>query len=147
MDIWKFQKHLTAMLLGWAAAGILSGLALTGKRDPLRQGVAEQFVGWGLVNAAIALAGRMSATRRQQLPNATTAAVQTAERRKIARLLYVNTGLDVFYVVGGALAARTRGATDKRWRGRGLGIMVQGGFLFFFDLIHAIRAWSTGDSH
>ena len=66
-------------------------------------------MGWGWSSAAIALAGRMSATRRQQLPGtAATAAVQTAERRKIARP-YTNTGLDVFYVVGGALAARTRG--------------------------------------
>ena len=147
MDIWKFQKHLTAMLLGWAVVNILSGLGLMGGRDPVRKGVGEQFAGWGLVNAMIALVGWMSATKRQRSPGSTTPATQTAERRKITRLLYVNTGLDVFYVVGGALTAGGRGATDKRWRGRGLGIMVQGGFLFFFDLIHAIRARSTGDSH
>lgn len=147
MDIWKFQKHLTAMLLGWAVAGMLSGVGLLHGRDPLRKGMGEQFGGWALVNAVIALVGWMSAARRQQLPGATTATTQTAERRKIVRLLYVNTGLDVLYVLGGAMTARTRGATDERWRGRGLGIMVQGGFLFFFDLIHAVRAQSTGSSH
>ncbi len=147
MDIWKFQRRLTAMLLGWAVASILSGLSLANNRDPLRKGVGEQFAGWGLVNAVIALVGWNSVTRRQAMPDATTAAAQTAERRKIVRLLYVNTGLDVFYVLGGAMTARTRGATDERWRGRGLGIMVQGSFLFFFDLIHAVRARSTGDAH
>jgi hypothetical protein len=67
-------------------------------------------------------------------------AVQAAEKRKLGRILWVNAGLDVFYVLGGASAARTRGADDEHWRGRGVGIMAQGGFLFFFDLVNALLA-------
>ena len=50
----------------------------------------------------------------------------------------VNTGLDVLYVLGGWRAMRGRGSADTRWRGRGLGIVLQGGFLFFFDLLNAL---------
>jgi hypothetical protein len=140
MDIWTFQRRLTTMLLGWAAASITYGLRLLRHDSQFRQGLGEQFAGWGAVNALIALFGWTSAARRQQLPGAVDPATQAAERHKIARLLWVNTALDVFYVAGGALAARTRGAADERWRGRGIGIMIQGGFLFFFDLINAVRA-------
>lgn len=140
MGIWEFQRRLTGALLGWATASITFGLGLLRGEDLFRRGVGEQFAGWGAVNALIALFGRASAARRQKLPEASEPATQAAERRNIARLLWVNTGLDVFYVLGGALTARKRGATDEQWRGRGVGIVIQGGFLFFFDLVNAIRA-------
>ncbi len=140
MDIWIFQRRLTTVLLGWAMASITFGLGLLRDENPFRQGVGEQFAGWGLVNALIALFGWTSTARRQKLSDASKPATQAAEQRKIARLLWVNTGLDVFYILGGLLTVRTRGAADERWRGRGIGIMVQAGFLFFFDLINAARA-------
>lgn len=139
MDIWKFQARLTTLLLGWAIASIAAGTAWLRRDEPLLKGLGEQFAGWGLVNALIALVGRSSAGRRQHLPEMATHAAQEIERRKIARLLWVNTALDVVYMLGGITTARTRGAADERWRGRGLGILIQGGFLFFFDLIHALR--------
>ena len=33
---------------------------------------------------------------------------------------------------------RGGGAAEARGRGRGLGIVLQGGFLFFFDLLNAL---------
>jgi hypothetical protein len=140
MNIWKFQRRLTAVLLGWAAASIAYGLMLRRGDDPFREGVGEQFAGWGLVNALIAIVGWSAAARGHARLDANLPAVQAAEKRKLGRILWVNTGLDVFYVLGGASAARTRGADDERWRGRGVGIMAQGGFLFFFDLVNALLA-------
>ncbi len=132
MALWRFQKRLTGMLLGWAAASIAVGLALGRGGDALRRGVGEQFIGWGVVNAAIALIGRRP-------PPETATLVDTAARqRTLSRLLWLNTGLDVLYVLGGRWTMSGRGATDARWRGRGLGIMLQGGFLFFFDLLNAL---------
>jgi hypothetical protein len=43
----------------------------------------------------------------------------------------------VLYVLGGLWLARTKGEDDEFWRGSGWGIVVQGAFLFVFDLIHA----------
>ncbi|MBN1486484.1 MAG: hypothetical protein JW981_02505 [Anaerolineae bacterium] len=58
------------------------------------------------------------------------------------RILSVNTGLDVLYVGGGLLVAKSKGRDDDVWRGAGSGIVVQGAFLFFFDLFHA---WQLRD--
>jgi hypothetical protein len=60
-----------------------------------------------------------------------------SEERSLRRLLLINTGLDVLYVVGGAVLALTLGVGDPTWRGHGWGIVVQGAFLFVFDLFHA----------
>ena len=132
MTLWRFQQRLTGMLLGWAAASIATGLALRRGGDALRRGVGEQFVGWGVVNAIIAIIGRRPPTEANMLVEV------AARQRTLARLLWVNTGLDVLYVLGGWRVMQGRGAADARWRGRGLGIMLQGGFLFFFDLLHAL---------
>ena len=132
MALWRFQRRLTSLLLGWAAASMGVGLALWRSDDPLRRGVGEQYAGWGAVNALIALIGRRPPAEANSL-------VETAARKRtLSRLLWVNTGLDVLYVLGGWRVLRGRGAADARWRGRGLGIMLQGGFLFFFDLLHAV---------
>lgn len=138
INIWKFQERLTGMLLGWAMASLVGGLALTRRNGDLAKGAGEQFAGWGIVNALIAIFGASAAFRHSRSPAMNTPVARANEARKLARILWINTGLDVFYVLGGILSARGRGATDDRWRGRGWGIVVQGGFLFFFDLIHAL---------
>jgi hypothetical protein len=69
------------------------------------------------------------------------AAVDAAARsaRRLSRLLWLNTLLDVGYIAGGAWLVRTKGRTDPAWRGHGWGVIVQGAFLFVFDLTHALR--------
>jgi hypothetical protein len=134
MTLWRFQQRLTGILLGWAAAGIGVGVALGRGGDPLRRGVGEQYVGWGVVNAMIAVIGRRGAMRQRSAAPDDLA----ARKRTLSRLLWLNTGLDVLYVLGGRRLMRGRGATDTLWRGRGLGIVLQGGFLFFFDLLNAL---------
>ena len=105
----------------------------------MRRGVGEQYVGWGVVNALIALIGRRPPAAANMLVEV------AAKKRTLSRLLWLNTGLDVLYVLGGWRLMRGRGATNARWRGRGLGIVLQGGFLFFFDLLNALALRRVGE--
>ena len=139
MGLWRFQRRLTGLLLGWAAASIGTGLALQRGGDALRRGVGEQYVGWGVVNALIALIGRRPPAAANMLVEV------AAKKRTLSRLLWLNTGLDVLYVLGGWRLMRGRGATNARWRGRGLGIVLQGAFLFFFDLLNALALRRVGE--
>jgi carboxylesterase len=59
------------------------------------------------------------------------------ESRKLKRTLWINTGLDLLYIAGGIILAATLGGSNPVWGGHGWGIIVQGAFLLFFDLIHA----------
>ena len=49
-------------------------------------------------------------------------------------------------MAGGVWLARTKGREDAGWRGQGWGIVVQGAFLFLFDLYHAMRVPRGEDS-
>jgi hypothetical protein len=138
MNIWKFQRILTLRLAAWAGASLLSGSLLAMLGSPLWKGAGAQFAGWGLVNAAIAFFGGRSAARRQAaLPDPLDPHVQQQEAAKLERLLWVNTGLDVLYMAGGAALALSKGRKERLAAGHGLGIVLQGAFLFFFDWLHA----------
>ncbi|MBN2006671.1 MAG: hypothetical protein JXA21_25180 [Anaerolineae bacterium] len=61
----------------------------------------------------------------------------------MARLLWINTGLDVIYVTVGLILAYGGPSKETnpapRRRGSGWGVVLQGAALFLFDLMHALR--------
>ena len=124
------------------------GLALFAtRRTPFARGAASQFVGWPVINAGIALFGAFSAARREHtLADAATPERRDREARNLRRLLRINAGLDIGYMAGG-LAMLLRPASGPRARGTGLGILVQGAFLFAFDTLLSLRVPDVRDSH
>lgn len=141
--IWAYQAALTRRLLTWSLFSILAGLTMQ-VGGAMARATGIQFIGWGTVDAAIALFGQRQSQKRHARPDAVSAAVIAAETAKLRRLLWLNTALDVFYMTGGLVLIGRRGANDLRWRGHGLGILIQGGFLFFFDLFHALPLRKNG---
>lgn len=127
-DIWQFQQALTRRLAFWAAGSILLGLGMLLFRDPFWNGMAFQFIAWGGMTGA--------RKRRAKLIEEQAAAGIPQETRNLRRILWVNTGLDALYVLGGMLLALFQ-RSEALWLGAGLGIVIQGGFLFFFDWLHA----------
>lgn len=150
-DIWQSSEQVSQRLLAWntlnIAGGVLASL-IAGKNQRLR-GVAGQAVGWGVINSAIAVLGRSATRRRALKPDARRPERLRKEARNLRVLLWVNAGLDVLYMIGGlAFASRAKGDTPKAemQRGTGLGIVMQGAFLFIFDLICAFRVPDHKDS-
>lgn len=139
LDIWTFQQTITRRLMAWSLFSILAGAGMFWG-DALWRGIGVQFVAWGLIDLAIAVFGAIGMQRRwsQWTPEERLAA-QPRERTQLARILWLNAGLDVLYVAGGLTLWLTLGSTDLFWRGGGWGIIVQGGFLFFFDVYHALK--------
>lgn len=138
MNVIDLQRQTGRGLIRWALLSILSGAAMLWRGSAFLRGVGEQFVGWGGVNLAIAIFGLVGARRRAQDPETMQPDALERERTRLVRLLWINAALDVLYILGGRRAMIAKGAQDERWRGRGLGIMIQGGFLLFFDVYHAL---------
>ena len=140
MNIWQFQKQLSLRLLIWSVFSMVFGALFALRRDKFSRGLGGQFAAWGLIDALIALFGARTAQKRQaQLEDPLAPEVVTRESHNLRRLLLVNTALDVGYMTGGAALALTKGKTNPGWRGHGLGIIIQGAFLFVFDLFHAVK--------
>lgn len=136
MDTRKLIDTVVRRLLLWSGLSIAAGLGLL-LASPFWQGVGVQAVGWGLADAAIALFGTWITRRRTARLDPLAPGVEAQEARSLRRLLRINAGLDVLYVLGGAALALTLGAGHPFWRGTGWGIILQGTFLLLFDTAHA----------
>jgi carboxylesterase len=136
--IYRFQRTLSYRLLAW---GILSlaGAVWFGLRDPstpFEQAMALQFVVWGAVDALIALFSlRGLEEKLRRMPDV---AHIERESQKLTRILWINSGLDVLYLSAGLFFLLVPGRADEFARGSGAGILIQGGFLLVFDLLHAL---------
>jgi hypothetical protein len=137
MSFWDFNRLLTRRLMSWAWTSAALGLLMS-VFGRFWAGVGSQFIGWAVINGAIAwFGGRGTEKRLAALgKDANKAAVQTEEAAKLRRLLWINFGLDVLYMWGG-WKLLTRRRASSRTRGIGLGIILQGLFLFIFDGVHA----------
>jgi hypothetical protein len=137
MNIWHFSEQVSSRLLRWNLLNILIGLLMLPRRAFWR-GLGSQALGWGLINSAIAVFGNEATRqRRLKLDDAHTVPRLQKESRNLRAILWINTVLDVVYMIGGWLMFRSAKREDGVKRGAGIGIMVQGGLLFIFDLIHA----------
>jgi len=138
-DIWRFQALVTRRLLWWAAANIAAGAWLQQRQSKFLRGVGMQSLSWGGINALIALiGGGFTRIRHANNPDPTAPEIVQRERRNLGAALWINAGLDVFYILGGIALALTRGKRNPLMRGAGWGVVIQGGFLFVFDLVHAL---------
>lgn len=135
--IWHLQRQIGRRLLGWGALSVVCGALLLLLDRPFWQGVGVQGVVWGVIDAGIALFGLYTLRRKSSRPDANTPEVLEPEARRLRRLLLVNTGLDVLYVLAGILVLILLETPFAR--GNGVGILVQGGFLLVFDAFYASR--------
>lgn len=129
----QFQRTVSNRLLQWSAISIVVGLLLQRVRSPFWRAFGQQAIGWGAIDAALAIFGRRGLERKvvRGYPPAEAA----KDLHNLRRILWFNAGLDVLYMLGGLALFRR---DDAAQRGHGAGIMFQGLFLFKFDLIHAL---------
>jgi carboxylesterase len=138
INIWKFQATLSKRLLIWATVSASAGLTLLVLTPGFLKGFGIQALAWGLVDGLIAVFGLwMSRRRRRTVADAENPQLMERESRKLKRTLWINTALDPLYIAGGIVLAATLGRSNPAWGGHGWGIVLQGAFLLFFDLIHA----------
>ncbi|MFQ3567798.1 MAG: hypothetical protein SNJ59_12460 [Aggregatilineales bacterium] len=138
MTIWDFQTLVSQRLLEWARLSTAIGaVMLAGNTFWQRAGF--QFLGWAAVNALLAVFGQRAAQKRAgQMPKLLAQPIRRKTARGFRRLLWINAGLDILYIIG-ALWWMRRRPEDAAAQGTGAGIIAQSAFLFVFDVAHALR--------
>lgn len=135
----RLNKTKTAMtILGtWAVGNIAVGSVLSAKKEGEDKAFHQMNALWNGVNLTIAGFGLYSALTTDP---ASFGLYETFdEQQKLQKILLFNAGLDVGYMAGG-LYLREKGKNtldlekSAKYKGWGKSIVLQGAFLFVFDL-------------
>jgi hypothetical protein len=125
-----------SVLGGWAVANIgFSGVQYF-RTEGQAKGFHQMNVMWNFVNLGLAATSLIGSGPESAL--GLGMAESLAEQQKIEKILLFNAGLDVGYVMAGFyLRERSLNPAVKkpdRMRGWGNSLLLQGGFLFAFDI-------------
>lgn len=131
----RIQTNSDAMLIlgGWALGNIGSGTYGMLTTDGNTRHFHEMNLMWNSVNLGISAFGYMFA---RNSPTDLSFAETLDEYHKMEKILLFNIGLNVGYMATGAyLWERGLRKNDSRLEGYGQSMILQGAFLFTFDLI------------
>jgi len=137
-NFYQYQQKRTFILLAWGLGSTLLGLVGSlVSRSKLGRQFWLQAVAWGGIDAAIAGFGlkgqaqKIELAAKDQIEPATLA----KDVSSYHRILLINVFLDVGYVLSGeALRRWAKAARREDRQGIGAGFIVQGLFLFGYDL-------------
>ena len=133
-NFFGYQQRRIWILLVWGLASIVSGLILQLFRSPFWKQFGLQAATWGAIDAALAVFGLYTANKKEERFDLgeLTDADERKETRSFFRILFINTFLDIGYVASGLwVMQRFKDRVDRR--GIGVGVIVQGLWLFLFD--------------
>lgn len=130
----KVSRTGMSVLGGWAVGNLaVGGVGVAVAEDEQWRSFHGANAGWNAVNLGIAGASLLST--RGQTPGSVGWPGALTETRKLERALAFNAGLDVAYgVIGAWLWERGTRLDDPRQLGWGQALVLQGGFLFAFDV-------------
>lgn len=130
------DKHLMIGLGSWAttnfiASGIGWATVPTGEAHYFHQ----MNVMWNTVNIGLAIPGYLKA-KKANTSLSFSESIRTQHQTE--KIFLINTGLDIGYMAGGLLlrsAAKTNSDKQDQFNGYGSSLLLQGGFLFVFDIV------------
>lgn len=135
---YQIDQQLMVGLGSWAASNfVLSGIGWNQAQTPEERYFHQMNVFWNVVNIGLAVPGYLKA---HQADSYLSEEKTILAQRKTEQIFLLNTCLDVAYVSSGVLLmqrAQELGLQEpqgQRLSGYGKSLLVQGGFLFFFDL-------------
>jgi hypothetical protein len=135
-NTYRNEVNQTAMLAlgGWAIGNITVGSVLYFKTSGSNKYFHQMNIAWNLVNLGIAGIGYYSSIN----PDTTITLINSLkEQSSIEKILLFNAGLDIAYIMTGFyLKERSKNSENNsnRFKGYGNSLILQGAFLFLFDL-------------
>lgn len=131
----EIDKRLMIGLGSWATSNfVVSGIGWATVPKSEDYYFHQMNVLWNTVNLGLAIPGYFKAKNDNR---ALTLNETKKIQRKTQNIFLINTGLDVIYISSGFLlrnSAQSNLSQKDRFNGFGNGLILQGGFLFIFDL-------------
>ncbi len=141
LDVFNEQRlniNKTGMLVlgSWAATNIALSPVLASREEGWKRSFHQMNGYWNGVNLVIAGLGYLNALNGDSAGLGFSESLK--EQHSIEKILLFNAGLDLGYIAGGLYLnerAKNSAKNQDRFKGFGRSIMLQGGFLFVFDVI------------
>ncbi|MFN5636117.1 MAG: DUF6992 family protein [Flavobacteriales bacterium] len=131
----KRDQALMLTLGSWASANAITGaIGWTTAKNPEVKAFHQMNLMWNTVNLGLAIPGYLKARQAKQLMSLSET---LNAQQKTERIFLLNTGLDVAYITAGFLLrsmALNQQTKADQLNGFGKGLILQGSFLFAFDL-------------
>ena len=135
------QETAMKILGGWSAINLVSSPFLKTTETESWHHFHQMNFNWNLVNAGIAGLGYVGIQKRKEKYWSLSSIEK--ERKKLRKSLAVNMGLDVCYMLAGAILKNRaeKMSSDDQTRNISFGnsLMLQGGFLLVFDGVFVFR--------
>ncbi|WP_129627840.1 DUF6992 family protein [Candidatus Oscillochloris fontis] len=133
-NFFVYQRRSLMPLLQWGVGSSVLGTALTLLPNDYWRQFGTQAFTWGMIDAVLAFAGRRSALLKAEefFAGDMSEVQEHTHAEQFHRLLMLNAGLDVIYILAGIALAQRYAESPKR-RGLGHGVALQGAFLLLFD--------------
>ncbi len=131
METQKLVRQLGRTLIVWSIVSIIAGVIFFVVPVSLLQGIGLQALLWGIIDILIAVVGIF----RQKEQSAA----------KAARFLRINVFLDIVYMLVGVILIVFLWV-DSFILGNGIGIILQGAFLFILDSYFYQKFKALGES-
>lgn len=128
-------RNSMLVLGGWGVANLAVAAIGMGRSQGETRAFHQMNLAWGAVNLGLAAAGWWTATHSD--PGSLDLYATVRQHHRLQKIFLFNAGLDLGYMAGGLwLRERAKTATNRpeRLRGYGRSILLQGAFLFVFDL-------------
>lgn len=138
-NFYSYQRTRLLILFGWGLASVLSGVGVLNRHKFWRQ-FWLQNLSWGAIDALLAASALRSGSRKlKEYPENSGSNLPATIKKDIRsyhKILVINLFLDIAYLISGEMIRR-KGNESRRedWQGIGVGFLVQGLFLFVYDLI------------
>lgn len=135
----KITKIGMTTLGAWSLSSIAWGISGYNSSNESYKYFSQMNIAWGAINVGLALPGYLKARKGGNLNY--NYSKTYIEQTKIEKIFLFNTALDVAYITGGLLLkerANWDNINAAQWTGFGNAIIIQGGFLFAFDLAMAV---------
>ena len=131
------QKSM--LVLGsWSVVNMAAGGILSTQTEGSTKYFHQMNAGWNIINLAIAGAGYLGTRKALKADDDWDLSATVSEQHKMQKILLFNAGVDLAYMMSGVyLIERSKNNLDNqdRFKGFGQSLILQGGFLFVFDLV------------
>ena len=127
----KINQIAMLTLGGWALINMTSSGLILPHASGEKKYFYQMNIYWNAVNLAIGGFGYFGS---QEQPDSLSFAESVREQVNIEKILLLNAGLDIAYITAGLFLLEKQNA-DKKMKGYGRSVILQGSFLLAFDVI------------